>query len=252
MSLAKTFWRTMAIWTAIIAGILIGITALTGGASELLASAPLWIGMAFLLAAYPAGIATVDHVLPDRTLSAASLATFTAVAASAAFAAFLLTNWVGPALQPSPASGLLADPSSMTLGELGEQLRVAGERARGGPDTAENWLPFNWLAWHFVRRTDGMLLPALFAGVGLLTGYWSRRIPRADLRRLVEWGIGAFLMISTYMAGENGYELILMRIGGPAEFVGDLVLIVPGTLIVGLGLATVADMLSDTRGARDV
>ena len=62
-----------------------------------------------------------------------------------------------------------------------------------------------------------------------------------------QWGIAAFLLVSTYFAGENGYEMILTHIGGPAEFVGDLVLIVPGTLIIGLGFATVARLVSQAK-----
>ena len=252
MRLLLSFWRAMVVWTGIVAIILFGITALTGSGEGLLVSAPVWIGMAFMLAAYPAGISAADLAIPDRSFSVSRMAAFVALAVSASLAAFVLANWIAPALLPPSPPGGLPDPASMTLGEMHEELRLLGERAQGGPATAENWLPFNHIAYHLVRRTDGMLLPALFAWVGLLTGYWSSRIDRTELARLAEWGVGAFLLIATYFAGENGYEMILMRVGGPAEFVGNLVLIVPGTLIIGLGLATVADLLSDpTAGEKE-
>ena len=244
MRVLSSFWWRMVLWTGVISGILLGITVLTVEGGGVLISAPLWIGTAFVLAAYPAGIAVADDVIPNRGIRVSAVGMFMATAVSASLAAFVLANWLAPALLSSVSTGGLPDPAGMTLGEMRTELGVLGERARGGPATADNWLPFNHLAYHYVRRTDGMMLPALFACVGLFVGYWSRRIGRIEIRRMGLWGIAAFLLVSTYFAGENGYEMILIHIGRPAEFVGDLVLIVPGTLIIGLGFATVASLIS--------
>ena len=247
MRLLGSFWWRMVLWTAVISGILLGIAVLTVEGGGVLSNAPVWIGLAFVLAAYPAGIAVAEDVIPDQGLRVSAIGVFMAAAVSASLAAFVLANWLAPALLSSASTGGLPDPASMTLGEMRTELGVLGERARGGPATADNWLPFNHLAYHYVRRTDGMMLPALFACVGLFVGYWSRLIDRIEIRRMGQWGIAAFLLVSTYFAGENGYEMILTHIGGPAEFVGDLVLIVPGTLIIGLGFATVASLVSQAK-----
>lgn len=246
MRLSIAFWRSMAVWTLLIVVLLLAISALTGAGGDILAGVPVWIGLAFVLAAYPAAITVADDVFPAREVDLARAGVFAAVTASASAATFILANVVAPMLLSGSAGPGLIDGTSMTLGEVLAELRVLGEQARRGPATAENWLPFNHLAYQFVRRTDGMLLPALFAWVGLFVGFWSNRLHRHELRRTAQWGMGAVLLISTYFAGENGYEMILTRIGGPAEFVGDLVLIVPGTLIIGLGLATLISVLPVT------
>ncbi len=55
------------------------------------------------------------------------------------------------------------------------------------------------------------------------------------MRQLQHWSIGLFLIMSTYLAGENSYELIVLRAAGPVAFTGDFVLIVPTLLLMGLG-----------------
>jgi hypothetical protein len=196
--------------------------------------------MAVVLAAYPAGIGVSGLVPGAGRWSIAGLALFAGAAISASAAAFVLANWVAPAvLPPDPATGAPL-VQSLTLGAMTDSLGVLGQALPTGPATAEAWRPYNHLAYHYVRRTDGMVLPALFAWVGLLAGHGSAVIRVAPLRRLVRWSLGAFLLVSTYLAGENGYEMVALRSAGHAEFAADFVLIVPGTLIVGLGLAAVS------------
>ncbi|MGD2069317.1 MAG: hypothetical protein PVI57_11640 [Gemmatimonadota bacterium] len=235
------FWRSLAVWTAFIAILLGAVTLLTGSGARVMAQVPLWLGMAFTLAAYPAGVAVSGAVLrPDHGRRGVTLGLFAGSAVGASVLAFLLLNWVAPALlSPSAAPGF-PEAAGMTLGQLAERLGAAAPRDSGG--TAADWLTYNHLAYHFVRRTDGMVLPALFACVGLLTGPWARRLPPATGRAAL-WGMGLFLTVTTYLAGENGYELIVLRMAGPAEFAADLVLIVPGTLILALALPTIADLL---------
>jgi hypothetical protein len=102
----------------------------------------------------------------------------------------------------------------------------------------ERWLEANRLVWSYIRRTDGTLLPFLFGLIGVLTGFWSTWVRRREVQQAQAWALGLFLLMSTYLAGENGYELIVLRAAGPVFFAGDLVLVVPTLLLMGLAWPT--------------
>lgn len=54
--------------------------------------------------------------------------------------------------------------------------------------------------------------------------------------------------MSTYLAGENSFELIALQAAGPAFFAAWLVLIVPGALTIGLGWPTAMAVLTKPGG----
>ena len=101
MRVLGAFWWRMGAWTGIITVILLGISLLTGERAGLLINVPVWVGLAFVLAAYPAGIAVVEDVIPGQGIRVPAIAMFMATALSASVAAFVLANWVGPALLSS-------------------------------------------------------------------------------------------------------------------------------------------------------
>ena len=256
MTLSLRYLRALFLWTLIIAAILLTVTAVSGSLLTAVTQAPAWLGFAFIVAAYPAGIQSAPDVFDtDRSLLV-GLAAFSGLAIATSAAAFVMVNVVAPAvLDPGP--DFFSPPHGLTLAELREALVTARRDAEAGPPTPEGWMLFNHLAFHYVRRTDGMLLPSLLAFCGLMVGYWGGRDRGEDADpaqagapwfALAAWAVGAFLVVSTYMAGENGYELVIVRMGGPAEFVGDFVLIVPGALIVGLAVGVGFDLL---RGGAD-
>jgi len=242
-----TFWRGTLGWTALLAVGLLLVSALSGSIADALSQAPVWLVMALTLAAYPGGLVAAEPVFADDRASIPRACVLLGAGLSASFLAFIVTNFVAPALVDAPSGDVFGATHGMDLGALAAALSAAREAAEGGPATPEGWLPYNHLAFHYVRRTDGMLLPTLFSVVGLLSGYWTRSMDRRALRTLSTWGLGGFLLVATYMAGENGYELVVVRAAGPVEFVGDLALIVPGTLIVALALGVVADRWGSTR-----
>jgi hypothetical protein len=238
--IAYVFWRSTAAWAALLAVGLVLVSAISGSFTDALANVPVWLVMAFVLAAYPGGLAASAPVFAEeRGWLGRSMALLVA-GLSASFLAFFATNFVAPALIDASPGDVFGATHGMDIGELRASLGSAREVAEAGPSTTESWLPYNHLAFHYVRRLDGMLLPVLFAAVGLLTGYWTSAVADRGLRSLYTWGMGGFLLVATYLAGENGYELIVTRASGPVEFAGDLVLIVPGTLIVGLALPLLA------------
>ena len=239
MTILATFWWAQLRWTAILAAALVGVGAATGGGADVLASLPAWLGMAVFLAAFPAGLACATEY---DLAGAAELGVFLAASLSVSAAAWGLVNGLAPALQPNPG---LPDTAGMTLGALRELAVSLHETARGGPDTPDNWWAYNHVAFHYVRRTDALVVPALFAWIGLLTGWATATIRMEAVRRLAHWGLGLFLTVTTYFAGENGYELVVLRAGGPVEFVGDFVVIVPAAVLAGLTVGAVGRMFRD-------
>lgn len=82
----------------------------------------------------------------------------------------------------------------------------------------------------------------MFASIGMLAGLWAGWTRRRELVHAQYWAMGLFLVMSTYLAGENSYELIALQAAGPAFFAGFFVLIVPSILLIGLGWATFATL----------
>ncbi len=129
----------------------------------------------------------------------------------------------------------------MTLSQLKREARLAAvqvEQAVGRDGLSMEWRKANILVWHYTRRLAGVAQPLLFAAIGVLTAFWARRLGKRELARVLYWTMGLFLVVSTYLAGENGFELVVLQSAGPVFFVGLFVLIIPPALVLGLGIPT--------------
>ena len=258
MRLALRFWKYLLLWTGILLVLLLAVTTVAGsGPREVLVGLPVWLGLALALAAYPAGVAVADDTLPAGRLDIRRIVSVGLAAAAVSVLMLTLGNVAGPRLARAlavhgPATGV-TEPAYLTYTELKAAARAAVEaaEARPGPPTAEGWREANTLAWYFIRRTDGTALPLLFAMVGVLCGLWAGRTRRRDLRRTQLWAMGLFLVMSTYLAGENSFELIAARTAGPAFFASDFVLVVPCLLIIGIGWPTVVTALTSPPTVHD-
>ncbi|MEE9133666.1 MAG: hypothetical protein V3U13_08900 [Gemmatimonadota bacterium] len=245
MRLALKFWGRLAIWTGILLLILLAVSLVFGGSvAEVFAHLPVWAGLALALAAFPAGIAVSSETFPEGQLVLRRVVEVALAAAAVSLLMLTLGNLVAPiasrSLASDRASATVAEPATMTLGQLHREAKEAVALARdaAGEEAIKRWRRANQLAWHFVRRTDGTMLPFLFGLIGVLVGFWSRWFPRREIQQLQQWALGLFLLVSTYLAGENSYELIVMRAVGPVFFAADLVLVVPSLLLLGMGWPT--------------
>lgn len=233
MPVGLRFLLLLAPWTLGILGVLSAPLLVSGGFAALSESAGTLAALAFTLAAYPAGLSTA-HALWEPGEEVRRVAGTAVAAGLACGGLFVVVNYVAP-------------PGGVSLPELRRLLADAWERATAAGPSIDAWLPFNELAFQYTRRVDAMVLPLLFGGVGAFLGYWTADHPRPPVARAAQWILGAFLLVTTYFAGENGWELIVLRAAGPVPFVGDLALIVPGALALGLGLAVVADLTGESR-----
>ncbi len=259
MRLVIRFWSALVVWAAILLLLLLGVSLLSGQPPRELAGNLLsWLGLALALAAYPAGVHVSGEVFREGERLPRRVAAAAVAAALASVLMFGLGNFIAPVAQrwltsQVAAEALAAEPAAMTLTQLRSAAREAAERARQAEagEATRRWLVANRLAWHYVRRTDGTALPFLLGLVGLLTGFWASGFGRRDLQQAQYWGMGLFLVLATYLVGENSYELIVLRSVGPVYFAGDLVLVVPALLAIGMGWPAAVTLWRREKGSAD-
>lgn len=252
MGLVLRFWSRLGAWTGLLLAFLVGVSLASGQpAAEVLAHLPTWAGLALALAAFPAGVSVASAVFPARRLVPWRILEIVVACAFVSVLLFSVGNAVGPAVSRIVSSeagrATVAEPTRMSLSELRSAAKEAVARARKESASVQQWQEANRLVWHLVRRTDGTALPFLFGLIGVLTGFWSSRVTRPELQQLQQWAMGLFLLMVTYLAGENSYELIVNRSAGPVFFAGDLVLVVPALLLAGLGWPTLVTLLCSNR-----
>ena len=249
---AAKFWITLLAW-AVGIDLFLGLMYITSPreGTGFLTGLVTWGGMSLILAAFPAGLSASKPVLGEELVWQRWLA-FGAVAASVSAVLFLLAGWIGPAILSNViGSGDTAHPAVLNLGELRGALREALDQARAiGPTASkDDWFRANQLAFHYFSRVDGSLLPFLFAWFGVFVGFWLRLVPRKQLRLAQVWAIGILLVVTTYLAGENSYELIAMQSAGFAGFAADIRLIVPMVMVAVLGWPTFLSLWSRSQQA---
>ena len=244
MKIFLEFLKAVGIWTAILLVLLSLIGLVLGqGFAEVLSHWPVWGGLALVLSAFPAGIAVVDDVFP-RTggVDVRAFGWGTASAGTVALVTFVLVAYLGPAAVRGDGSNVApGEPNAMTLNQLKREAQLAAvqvEQAVGRDGLSMEWRKANILVWHYTRRLAGVAQPLLFAAIGVLTAFWARRLGKRELARVLYWTMGLFLVVSTYLAGENGFELVVLQSAGPVFFVGLFVLIIPPALVLGLGIPT--------------
>ncbi|MCZ6916259.1 MAG: hypothetical protein O7I93_05750 [Gemmatimonadetes bacterium] len=258
MRLATRYWAHIAMWTGILFAILSIISLLSGqGVAAVVSNIPVWGGLALILSAFPAGLAASPQAIPEGDPQWRPLAEFALAAVAVSVLALVLAGYVGPAAsrwldrEDPPATGVAA-AAQMSLGEIRGELRSAVARARADSVTPPDvrWRRANDLAWSYYSRTDGSLvLPVLFGCLGVLMGFWSRLIPRADVRQAFTWAMGLFLVATTYLMGENSYELIVLQSAGYVDFAAGFRLVIPAMLTVGMGWPTVLTLWKRHRDA---
>ena len=244
MSVLLKFFSAVLVWAAVLLVLLSGVSLVGGGSiSSVLGHLPVWGGLALVLSAFPGGVAVVDAVLPPTGgLDLRSFGIAAGAVAAVAVITFLLVAYIGPAaVRAGTADGVDAEASAMTLGTLRAEAQRAAlevEAAVGVDGLSLDWQAANILVWHYTRRLAGVVQPFLFAAIGLLVAFWGRRMQRGEVAQVFYWMVGLFLVCSTYLAGENSFELVVLQAAGPVFFAGLFVLIVPPVLLLGLGVPT--------------
>lgn len=253
MRLALRFLIRLLAWTAGLVA-LVTLAALLGEVRGGLRAADVlsWVGGMLAFAGFPAGIAVATQVLDWNDPRIGRMVAFTGAALAVAVAVFALRGYVAPAILADPGAAedvarggaALAglDPATLPLGERIAALRLAEAEAEKLA-TQEAWLVANRIGWHVDGTLTGAIGAFVFGWLGVLVGAWAGWTSRPEVRQAQFWAIGLFLLVTGYLMGENSYELILLKMNGPAYVTAWFPLIAPGMLLAGLAFATGARLL---------
>lgn len=205
---------------------------------------PVWIYIGLLVAALPAGVGVAGSVLNETRTRPITLLSVMGTSLVAAVPVLVLALWVAPSTLASSRPDLSAvEATAMTQPTLAAELKASLESAEASGEPAE-WLAANRLVWEHDRRIAQVMLFPMLTLLGILIGFWANQIRWPGLRQAFLWGLGLFILISEYFSLENGFELVAMRTVDVATPAGLFPLIVPGTLIIGLGCAAAIRLLS--------
>lgn len=250
MQLALRFLIRLLSWTAGLVA-LVSLSALLGEVRGGLQAASVlgWVGGMLVFAGFPAGIAVATQVLDWKDPRIGRMVSFSAAALAVALAVFALRGYVVPAILGDPgAADAIArggaalaelDPAALTLGERTEAMRLAEAEAERLA-TQQAWQVANRIGWHVDGTITAAIGAFVFAWLGVLVGAWAGWTSRPEVRQAQFWAIGLFLLMTGYLMGENSYELILLKMNGPAYVTAWFALISPGMLFAGLAFATAA------------
>jgi hypothetical protein len=250
MELIKRYFFRLAAWSVGLFALLF-LSSLGGGAEtpwSVGARAPALATFAMILACFPAGLSVGADVLrsPGTFLRDGTRLTLTSVTLIAV--AFMLVQYVGPSALAAGRSDAAEriELREMTLPALRDYGRGVVAAAERGPDSnLSAWHAANAFAFEHERRLAHASLPFFLTWVGALAGYWARRIRNRQIRLAQLLLMAAFILVSMYMGGENGYELVAARMAGPAYFAAWFIVFVPAALGLGLGWPTMVSVFTD-------
>ena len=247
MALLKRYLVRLVIWSAALFVFLF----VAGSGNDVwsaLSRAPALACFAMILACFPAGLSVGAGILenPGTFLREGLKLTGTSVVLVAV--AFVVIQYVAPpalAGGRTPGTGNDIEPRELTLPELREHGREVVQRAEAGPRTdLDAWLAANTFAFEHERRLAHSSLPFFLTWIGALAGYWAARIRHPQLRSAQVLMMAVFVVMSMYLGGENGFELVTARSAGQAYFAAWFIVFVPAMLGLGLGWPTMVSVFS--------
>ncbi len=234
--------------------VLTGMSGPGGQGYGIMARLPALLGFALALGSFPSGIAVSRASLQAPGSLLRRLVPLVGVTAAASIVMFAIVGYWGPgALAGATLAGAtpaerdnsaLVEPAELSMGELRRAGGAAQQQAEAdGQGRISDWERVNALAFEHERRLAHSTLPFLLAWVGLFAAYWADRVGHGPLGRAMMWTMGLFIVMSLYLAGENSFELIAMRAGGPVFFAAWFIAFVPAALFGCLGWTTAMDLL---------
>ena len=239
MPIALRFWKHMALWGLGFLILLVAMGLMSGDPrmSNFLFHIPDWAAV-LVLPAFPAGIAVASLVaLPGSGLIRRVLE-LTGAAAVVSVVLYLFVAVVVPWAAPTQDLANLATVEARALnhGELHETIAAAKTLAENDPagPSLQRWQPVNILIWEHERRIVESLLPLVFAWLGALVGFWARWSARPEIRQAQYWAVGFFNLVALWGASENGFEFIVIRAAGLADYAAWLAGVVPSMLVLGM------------------
>jgi hypothetical protein len=216
----KVFWKFLLaelVWATAIFLLIMPITILSSDPLDGASLVP-WLGRAFGLAPFPAGIAVAGDVFAApfrwRPLIGAMVA-----ASLVAIVVLDLFAFVVPLLE-----------GGESLPRLGQLMSAEGQ----------DWETRNHAAWQFYSILFTPLTTLLHAAIGVQAGVWTTHALPVAFRRLLYWLIGIGLLVSGYSVYDSTYETIVLHTAAYVDFAAFYTLLIPLGICAGLGLPTLA------------
>lgn len=250
MSVLRRYLTFLLAWTTgfSLLFLAMGVTGPGGQGYGAMARLPALLGFGMALGSFPAGIAVSATVLAGSEPLGRRVFTQLGLSVLASVLMFgIVGYWAPSALaRGSRTSALTGVPEVAHL--TNPQLRDIGRPAQdaayaAGEGRISDWQEINTIAWEHERRSAHASLPFLLSWVGIFAAYWASRLRRRELTLAMLWAMGLFIFMSLYLAGENSFELIAIRAGGPVFFAAWFIVFVPAALFGTLGWTTAIDLL---------
>ncbi|NNF28769.1 MAG: hypothetical protein HKN73_16210 [Gemmatimonadetes bacterium] len=253
MSILKPYFRSLGIWTAALGLFFLAIGGAGPGTQGVspVHKLPALLGFSLALAGFPAGLSVGGTLLSAK--ASPPWGRIGALAGASLVLTLMMyvntTVWAPNTLAASGFRFAPDDPAAATH-QPSATLRAAAtfayaEAQATGEGNVGDWLIVNTMAWELERRLAHSTLPFLLTWIGVFAAYWTHRVRRKDLRLAMHWALGLFLVVSLYLAGENSYELIVLRAGGAVFFAAWFIAFIPAALFGGLGWVTALQLLGD-------
>lgn len=252
MQLSRRYLLTLGAWTLGLS-VFLAVAGMGGGAGSpwtAMSRTPALACFAMILACFPAGLSVGAGVLATPSSFVREGIKLTLASMALIAVAFVLIQYIAPAALANgriAGEGSTIEPRELTLPELREHGRRVVRIAEDGPNSdLDAWRTANTFAFEHERRLAHSSLPFFLTWVGALAGYWAARIRHPQFRVAQLLTMGLFILVSMYLGGENGYELVAMRMAGQAYFAAWFIPFVPAMLGLGLGWPTLVSLYTDT------
>lgn len=250
MSVVPRFARQIGLWTLALSAFL-AVTGWGGHESawSLTARLPGILGFALILAHFPAAVAVGVETLARRSTVLRRLVGVLLAALALTVVVVALNQVVGPRALAAgrTAPGGVVEVRELTWSQLrghGREAAAAVRDVEPGTGDLSAWRLVNVAAFEHDRRLAHALLPLLLTWIGLCVGYWLDRAPQAQARLPLALSVAFGLLASIYFGGENGFEMVAVRVVGPAAFAAWFIPLAPAVLACGLGLPTLVSVWS--------
>ena len=251
MHLPRRYFLRLVVWTLGLFAFLslAGLGGEGGSPWTGLGRVPALVCFAMILACFPAGLSVGADVLATPSSFIREGIKLTLASLALVAIALVVIQYVAPTALAGgrvPGEGDVIEPRELTLPELREHGRGVAQVAESGPDSdLAAWRAANTVAFEHERRLAHSSLPFFLTWVGALAGYWAARIRHPQLRVAQLLTMGLFILVSMYLGGENGYELVAARMAGQAYFAAWFIPFVPALLGLGMGWPTLVSVYTD-------
>ena len=215
MNLIRKFLLSNVLWGAAIMALIIPISmTTTTGIRD--AGIVRWLAHSLALGAFPAGLGVGVEAFRGRVWRNLGLLTIAEVLMTAVVIVLLI------------------------IGAKLDDMNLFSMLVANVDEPNSSWLTWNQTAWPFYMAVAEAISVPIYSGQGMMLGVWGEQALPVAIRRVVWWAFSLLLIASSYLIGENSYEMIVVKMNGPAAFAAFFMILIPVGMYSGLLLPSYA------------